>query len=866
MVLQTNPDVLAPALDWFEKRGWQPFPFQREVWQAYANGESGLIHAATGTGKTYAAWFGPLLEWLASDERQAQMKSAPHPRQPSSSPVLRPSSAPPLRVLWITPLRALAADTAAALQAPLDDLGIPWRLETRTGDTSASAKARQKRRLPTALVTTPESLSLLISQPEAATLFADLRAVIVDEWHELMGSKRGIQAELALARLRHWRPELRTWGLSATIGNLDVALQALVGVEAETGRQEDRETRAERGAYSFTSSPLHRFTLSRPGRLIRGLMPKELQVDSIIPAQIERFPWAGHLGLSLVEQVAEVVESGRSALVFTNTRAQSEIWYGALLDARPEWAGEIALHHGSLDREVRDWVERALRDGRLRCVVSTSSLDLGVDFSPVDVVVQVGSPKGVARLMQRAGRSGHQPGAISRVVCAPTHAFELVEIAAARDAMHAGKIEARVPIEAPLDVLVQHLVTVALGGGFQAAELFDEVRTSYAYRDLSTVEWQWALDFATRGGPALRNYAEYARIVERDGRYTVENETIARRHRMAIGTITSDAVLKVQYLRGPALGTIEEAFVARLKPGDRFLFGGKTLEFVRLRDMTAWVRRASGRTDAVPRWSGSRMALSTELADAVRARFDAAHNGELDGPEMRAVAPVLHVQARWSRIPALGELLIERAKTREGHHLFVYPFEGRLANEGLAALLAFRLARVQPGSFAIATNDYGFELLSSEPLPEVDFAALLAPSNLTDDILASLNATEMARRQFREIARVAGLVIQGRPGEKSLRQVQASSGLIYDVFRQYDPSNRLLDQAQREVLDRQLERSRLARALERIAVGTISVVDVPRITPLAFPLLVTRMRESVSSEKLADRVRKMQLALEKAAG
>jgi ATP-dependent helicase Lhr and Lhr-like helicase len=848
----STTDQLAPALDWFAARGWQPFAFQREVWEAYLHGESGLIHAATGTGKTYAAWLGPLLEWIADCRLQI-----------AEPVVAKKQSTIGLRVLWITPLRALAADTAAALRAPIDDLGLPWTLETRTGDTSATVKARQRKRLPTALITTPESLSLLLSQPEAAALFADLRAVIVDEWHELLASKRGVQTELALARLRRWRPDLRTWGLSATLGNLDVALQALVGMASATDNTEGTEIpiHQEHSVHSVSSVALH-----TQARLVRGLVPKMLQVESLIPPQLDRFPWAGHLGLSMVEPVAEVVSQSQSTLIFTNTRGQSEIWYQALLDARPEWAGEIALHHGSLDRGTREWVEQALRDGRLRCVVSTSSLDLGVDFSPVDTVIQVGSPKGVARLMQRAGRSGHRPGSASRVVCVPTHALELIEIAAVRDAIQSGQIEARPPIVAPLDVLVQHLVTVALGGGFRADELLAEVRSTYAYRDLSDAEWHWALDFATRGGSALQNYPEYARIVEQDGRYLVTNTTIARRHRMAIGTITSDATLKVQYLRGPTIGSIEESFVARLRPGERFLFGGKTLEFVRLRDLTAWVRRAADRTQAVPRWSGSRMALSAELAGAIRQRLEAARDGELEGPEMRAVAPILRVQAKWSRIPARDELLIERAKTREGYHLFVYPFEGRLANEGLAALLAYRLARLQPISFAIAVNDYGFELLAPEPLPPADFAAMLSPIGLADDIMASLNATEMARRQFREIARVAGLVIQGYPGEKSLRQVQASSGLIYDVFMQHDPANLLLSQARREVLERQLERGRMARALERIAAGHISVVDVPRITPLAFPLLIDHLREAVSSEKLADRVRKMQLVLEKAAG
>lgn len=437
---------------WFAQRGWSPFPFQREVWAAYLNGESGLIHATTGTGKTYAAWIGPLIEALAED--------------PSTTP-------PPLRVLWITPLRALAADTEKALRAPLDDLGLPWTLETRTGDTSSAVRARQRKRLPSALITTPESLSLLLSRPDAHMLFNELRLVVIDEWHELMSTKRGVQTELALARLRYWQPHLRIWGLSATLGNIDVALATLIG----NGHND------------------------RPGRLVCGRQPKSFVVDSIIPAEIERFPWAGHLGLRLLPQVVEVLEQSQSALVFTNTRAQTETWYQALLDARPEWAGEIALHHSSLTREARDWVEHALRDGHLRCVVCTSSLDLGVDFTPVDTVLQIGSPKGVARLLQRAGRSGHQPGANSRVICVPTSAFELIEVAAARDAMASGQIEARAPFDRPLDVLIQHVVTVALGGGFRAEALLEEVRTTHAFRDLTNTEWQWVLDFATRGAP-----------------------------------------------------------------------------------------------------------------------------------------------------------------------------------------------------------------------------------------------------------------------------------------------------------------------------------------------------------------------------
>ena len=834
---------------WFGARGWGVFDFQREVWAAYRRGESGLVHAATGTGKTLAAWIGPIIEWLAEqaprrvgegslDDVEDDAASEGTARRP------RRDSAPPLRVLWITPLRALAADTAEALGAPVRSLGLPWTIETRTGDTSPTQRARQRRRLPTALVTTPESVTLLLSRNDAPELFSDLRVVVVDEWHELLGTKRGVQTELALARLRALRPNLRLWGLSATIGNIDEAARTLLGVGPA----------------------------AREARIIRGVETKEVVVDSLIPPTVERFPWAGHLGTQMVPQVVAAIEEGESAIVFTNTRSQTEIWYQAILAARPDWAGRIALHHGSLDRKQRDWVEEGLRRGELRCVVATSSLDLGVDFSPVDRVLQIGSPKGVARLLQRAGRSGHQPGAISRVTCVPTNVLELIDVAAARDGIERGAIEARPLVERPLDVLVQHVVTVALGGGFRPDELLAEVRGTRAYADLRADEWAWVLAFVTTGGDALRGYPEYSRVlVETDGRYVVRDASIARRHRQTIGTIVSDGSIVVQYLRGGGgtLGSVEESFIARLKPGDRFTFAGKSLEFVRVRDMKAWVRRAPSARGAVPRWMGSRLPLSGALAEALRRKLDEASRGEWRDAEMRAVRPIMEVQARWSRIPRAGELLIERVRTREGHHLFFFPFEGRLVHEGLAALFAWRISRLAPITFTFAANDYGFELLAPEvaPLEDALAAGLLAPRELLVDIPASLNATEMARRQFREIARVSGLVFPGLPHSgKTARQLQVSSGLFFDVLQRYDPANLLLSQAHREVLERQLESSRLGRTLERLAAADIVITEPKRTPPLAFPLLVDRVRDRVSSETLGERIRKMQLALEKAAG
>jgi ATP-dependent Lhr-like helicase len=806
---------------WFALRGWEPFSFQREVWKTYLDGSDGLLHSATGTGKTLAVWLGPILEWLAEN------------------PEWRKDRVEPLRVVWITPLRALAEDTARSMVKPIDDLVLPWTVQTRTGDTKASVKAKQRKQWPTALVTTPESLCLMLSDPEARARLSNLRCVVVDEWHELLSSKRGVQVELALARLRTWNPQLRTWGLSATLGNLREAMEVLAGCppEAEVGR---------------------------PRTLIRGSLPKKTVVETLLPPEVERFPWAGHLGLALLPRVVEGLEAARSSLVFTNTRSQTELWYQAILKSKPEWAGSIALHHASLDRTVREFVERGLRDGTLRCVVCTSSLDLGVDFAPVECVFQIGSPKGVGRLMQRAGRSGHQPGGTSRVVCVPTSTLELVEFAAARNAAAAGWIEGRTPLRKPLDVLSQHVVTVALGGGFLPERLLEEVRGTHAYRDLSDAEWAWVLDFVVRGGDSLRAYDEFRRVEVVEGElHVVASPVVARRHRMAIGTIDGDASLRVKFLKGATLGTVEESFISRLSPGDTFQFAGKWLTLVRVFEMTAWVRKATRASGVVPRWMGGRISLTNELSFAIRSQLGEASQGEFAGPEMQTVRPILDIQKALSRLPEPGELLVERTRTREGYHLFVYPFEGRAVHEGLAALTAYRLSRGTPITFSIAVNDYGFELLSPVPAPFGDDLGIFSTEDLAADILASLNGTEMAKRAFREIARVAGLVFPGYPGSgKSARQLQASSNLFYEVFREYEPDNLLLAQARAEVLERQLEESRLRRTLERLRESRIVVVETTKPTPFAFPLLVDRLRMTLSSEKLADRVRRMQLEFE----
>lgn len=808
---------------WLTDRGWRPFPFQRQTWRALRAGESGLVHSTTGTGKTHAVLLGVLADAIA-----------------------RGDAGGGLRLLWVTPLRALAADTEKTLAATIEDVWPEWTAGRRTGDTSGTTRRKQLARPPEVLVTTPESLSVLLSQPDFLPHFPQLGTVVVDEWHELLGTKRGVLLELALARLRTLSPSLRLWGLSATLGNTTEAASVLGGLDPD-------------------GHP-------RPLRVVHGALPKTTSIRTLLPRSEEQYPWSGHLGLQLLPSVTDLLRQHRTSIVFTNTRSQAELWFQALTAALPDWKGAIGLHHGSLSDTVRAGVEEGLKSGAMRVAVATSSLDLGVDFAPVDAVLQVGSPKGVARLLQRAGRSGHRPGAESIVYCVPANTFELVEIAAARDLAEAGKIEDRTPLSKPLDVLCQHLTTVAAGGlfpgtpGFAPEALRKEVRSSWAFRTLTTEEWDWTLDFAARGGASLHGYPQFARLRREGDRWVVRDESFARQHRLGIGTITSDASITVQFATGQRLGSVEETFIARLRPGDRFLFAGRSLELVRVRDLRATVRLARSGPRGVPRWMGGRLPLSSRMSEGVRIRLDRARHGHLDAPEMERLRDILRLQESISRLPAADDLLIERHVSREGHHLFFYPFEGRLVHEGLAALFAYRIGRSEPLSFSLAFNDYGFEMLTSRPAPlEAALeAGLLDDAGLVDDILGSINAGELARRQFREIARIAGLTPEGvGSARKSARQLFVSSSLLYDVFSRYEPSNRLFRQATREVLETRLEESRLLSTLRALRGKTLRLIEIPTVSPLAYPLFAERLREQLTTEKLSERLRGMELVMEK---
>lgn len=804
----------APLAAWFAARGWKAARFQRETWRRYLDGESGLLHTPTGSGKTLAAFGGPVLQALA-DPAAARTAAGEGPR-----------------VLWVTPLRALAADTAQALAQVVQELELGWTVALRTGDASARDKRLARQGKADVLVITPESLALLLSYADASSRFRVLRCIVVDEWHELLGNKRGVLLQLCLARLRRLSPGLRIWGLSATLGNLHEARAVLLPHAPD--------------------SPL-----------ISGMPPRKVTLSTLLPPAHRGLPWAGHLGLSQLPQVFERLFKARASLLFTNTRAQAELWHRALASIWPEHPATLALHHGSLDPRLRAAAEQGLRDGTIRCVVATSSLDLGVDFPAVDQVLQIGSPKGAARLLQRAGRARHRPGESGHVVCVPAQALELIEYAAARQAIGRGEIESRPPPRGSLDVLAQHAVTLALGGGFEAGALYAEVRETHAFAGLDPATWQAVLDFIVQGGSALANYPEFRRVRrDADGGYRVHDRRIALRHRLSIGTITADGAVLVKYLRGGALGSVEEGFLARLRPGDRFQFAGRTLQLARLEGMTAYVRRARGGDGPVATWQGGRMPLSTQLGREVESLY--AHPGA--HPEMRAVAPLLLLQQRASALPGRGRLLVERIGTRRGMHLFLFPFSGRAVHEGMAAMMALRWGRLHANTFSYTVNDYGLMLTLAKPadLDEPLLRRLLRPQGMADDLRDGVNLGELARRQFREIARVAGLLTPSLPGReaRSLRQVQASSGLLYDVLRRYDPGHLLLAQAEREVCELQLEEPRLMAALQDCEARALDLCEPRALTPLSFPLWTESLRGQLSTETWQARVKRAAEQLE----
>jgi len=807
-------ELFNKAETWFRDRGWEPFPFQLQTWKAFMQGKHGLLNAPTGSGKTYALWVPIILDYI---------KKYPDPKKHK----------PGLKAIWITPLRALSVEIKQAAERLTEGLGVPLTVGIRSGDTTQAERNRQRTKMPDLLITTPESLQLLLASKGADVLFKNCTAIVTDEWHELLGSKRGVQMELALSRLKILSPTMRIWGISATIGNLEQARQVLLGPESK----------------ALENSVL-----------IKAHLHKKTHVVSIIPDKIDSYPWRGHMGLHLIDEVAKIVKESRTTLIFTNVRSACEVWYLRLLEKYPEFAGEMAMHHSSIDRETRLWVEQAIRDEKLKVVVCTSSLDLGVDFAPVETIIQVGGPKGVARFMQRAGRSNHRPGKESLIYFLATHAIELIEASALKKAVATGVVEDRPPYLNSWDVLVQYLNTLAVSDGFFPETIYEEVKSTFCYQAMSREDWQWILNFITQGSQSLQAYDEYKKVeIMENGLYKINKRLIAMHHRMQIGTIVSDAVMQVKFMSGGYVGTIEESFASKLRPGEVFQFAGKNLELYRVKDMQVLVRKASGKPTKFARWMGGRLALSQQMSELLRQELYAA-NHDKKTPELKALEPVFKRQRKESIVPDANQFLIETFKTREGYHAIFYPFEGRAVHEAFASLLAYRISLLSPITFSLAYNDYGFELLSDQEIDmqQVIDNELFTPEFVHSDLQKSLNATEMARRKFRDISVIAGLVFTGYPGKiVKAKHLQSSTQLLFEVFRDYEPDNLLLQQAYRETFEHQLEEGRMIQALERIQSQEIVWKICEKPTPFSFPIITDRLRERLSSETLAERIQKM---------
>jgi len=806
---------------WFKSRGWRVFPFQKQLMDAYENGQSGLLNAPTGSGKTLAVFMPAVARFI------------------NQNPSYQNKTNNGMRVLWITPLKALARDTQSSLQQVCKEIDLPWRVDCRNGDTSQKRRKQQLENMPECLITTPESWHLLLATKNHESFFENLDLIVVDEWHELLSSKRGVQVELAISRMRALSPSLKIWGISATIGNLEQAKHVLLGN-----------------------------TLNANSLIVKHEAPKAIEVISIIPESIEKFPWTGHLGLHMLDRIIPIIHENTSTLIFTNTRFQCEVWYSQLLDAHPELAGQIAMHHGSIEQKVRRFVEEQLGEGYLKAVVCTSSLDLGIDFKPVDAVVQIGGPKGVSRFLQRAGRSGHAPGAKSKIYFLPTHALELIEANALKKAVHNPSLEERVPVFQPMDVLVQYLITLSIDVGFNAEQIFKEVKNTYSYSDLTEEEYRQVLQFITTGGRSLQAYEDYTKVRYINERFHIVSPSVALRHRFTIGTIVSNDLVNVKYMNGKKLGTVEEVFITKLHPKQSFFFAGQNLQFQYLKESDAFVKKSKAKKGQVPSWYGNKMPLSSKMSHIFREQLSRAGKGQTESVEMAKLSPIFQQQAFCSKIPTTDELLIEYIVHEDSYYLYVYPFEGRLVHEGLAALAAQRIAEIVPISFTMAVNDYGFELMSDQPIPieealEID---LFRDDNLLADIQASLNATQMAKRRFRNIAAIAGLIFPGFPSKiKRRKHIQVDSGLIFQVYEDYEPNHFLLRQAYNEVFALQLEEGRMRDALRRIKQQEIILEKPENFTPFSFPIMVDRLSTNkLSSETLATRVERLKkkMALE----
>ncbi len=778
---------LPPAFTaWFAHRGWSPRPHQLAVLDAASRGESALLIAPTGGGKTLAGFLPSLVDLHAA------------PRAG-------------LHTLYVSPLKALAADIARNLTAPVAELGLDISIATRTGDTPTAERRRQREAPPNLLLTTPESLALLITLPEAATMFGSLSAIIIDEVHALAGTKRGDQLALCLSRLTALAPAARRVGLSATVAH-----------------------RAPLEAYV---SPV-----GRPGtvRVIEADGGAPPAITMILPRG--KLPWAGHMGLFSAPDILAAIRAAGMTIVFVNTRAQAELLFQALWKLNDETL-PIAIHHGSLELEQRRRVEQAMAEGRLRAVVATSSLDLGIDWGGVDQVLQVGAPKGVSRLLQRVGRANHRMDEASKAILVPANRFEVLECEAAIQGVAARELDGDPPRPGGLDVLAQHILGVACGAPFRPDDLFAEIARAAPYAALPRDDFDDVLRFVEDGGYALAAYERYRKLFrDSEGLVHVRSDRIARQHRMNIGTIVEEPLLKVRLAGrgGATLGEVEEYFANMLSPGDTFMFAGRLLRFVRIRETTVEAVEGGDGEPAVPAYAGGRMPMTTNLADRVRGLLQAPESW---GAFPESVQEWLAVQRHVSRLPGRHDLLVETFPRGDRHFLVAYCFEGRNAHQTLGLLLTRRMQRFGFQPLGFVATDYVLATWSANP--PTDVARLFEPDLLGDDLEAWMAESSMLRRAFRNVAVIAGLIERQLPGvERTRRQVTVNSDLIYDVLRRHQPDHVLLRATRADAAGGLTDVGRIAGMLARIG-GRVRHMVLSRVSPLAVPVLLEVGRESV---------------------
>lgn len=793
-----RPDEGLPDLfvRWFASRGWTPRRHQLALVELARRGKSALLIAPTGGGKTLAGFLPSLVELT---ERRRAGRDLAHAKGKGE-----------LHTLYISPLKALATDIRRNLDAPIAEMQLPIRAESRTGDTPQSRRVRQRERPPDLLMTTPESLALLLSYPDAEKFFANLRCVIIDELHSFATSKRGHHLALCLARLAAVSPSARFVGLSATVADPPELADFL--------RLRDGET----------------------VEIVRG-EPGAPPKVSIIDAQ-ERLPWGGHMGQHAVPEVYNIIRQHQTSIVFVNTRAQAELVFDGLWRINDDNLA-IGLHHGSLAVEQRRRVEAAMAAGKLRAVVATSSLDLGIDWGNVDLVIQMGAPKGVSRLMQRIGRANHRLDEPSRAMIAPANRFEVLESLAALEAIDARELDGDPPRPACLDVLAQHIVGTACAQPIDRAAFFHEVRRAQPYRDLPRKDFDDTFDFVATGGYALAAYEKWHRLKELpNGRWMLSSPMVARQFRMNVGTIVELPLLKVKLRRGPMLGEVEESFIQALVPGDTFVFSGRLLRFEGVKELVAQCSLATSGDPKVPAYGGGRLPLSTFLADRVR--------GILQDPSKHPKLPLevrnwLDIQRWRSGLPQKDMLLVEGFPRGSRQFIVAYCFEGRNAHQTLGMLLTRRMERLGLRPLGFVATDYVLGIWGLRPPSPAQLDQLFDEDMLGDDLEAWMDESTMLRRSFRNVAVIAGLIERRFPGEeKSRRQVTFSSDLIYDALRKHEPDHILLRATRQDAAHQLADLRRLGDLLRR-AKGRIEYRRLDRISPLAVPVLLEIGKERV---------------------